>query len=78
MNHDDYGKLTYMIMNQKGMTPQAKLDMIYKASLLMVDTSWGKIDPTVVLTQERTTVETVIPKSDFDINAELDKRSKQS
>jgi len=58
MELDEYGKLTYIIMNQNGMTAQAKLDMIYKASLLMGDKSWyNPENPTVTLTQERTIVE---------------------
>jgi len=40
-------------------------------SLLMVDTSWGMIDPIVVLTQEKTTVETHIPMSQSDIDERI-------
>ena len=40
-------------------------------SLLMVDTSWGMIDPMVVLTQEKTTVETHIPMSQSDIDERI-------
>jgi len=36
-------------------------------SLLMAYTSWGMIDPMVVLTQEKTTVETHMPMSQSDI-----------
>ena len=59
MNADDYGKLTFIIMNQEGMSAQARLDLIYKASLLMGDKEWymGE-NPKVVLTQEQTVVET--------------------
>ena len=58
MNSDDYGKLTFIIMNQDGISAQAKLDLIYKSSLLMGDTEWLKGEnPKVVLTQEQTVVE---------------------
>jgi len=40
-------------------------------SLLTVDTSWGMIDPIVVLTQEKTTVETHIPMSQSDIDERI-------
>lgn len=59
MNADDYGKLTFIIMNQEGMSAQARLDLIYKASLLMGDKEWYKGEnPKVVLMQEQTVVET--------------------
>jgi len=59
MNADDYGKMTYIIMNQQGITAQSKLELIYKSSLLLDDKSWymGE-NPKVVLTQEKTIVET--------------------
>lgn len=67
MNADDYGKLTFIIMNQNGIEAQAKLDLIYKASLLMGDTEWIKGEnPKVVLTQEQTVVETTqIPQQNL-------------
>jgi hypothetical protein len=59
MNADDYGKLTFIIMNQQGMSAQSKLDLIYKSSLLMGDKEWYKGEnPKIVLTQEQTIVET--------------------
>lgn len=59
MNTDDLGKLTFIIMNQDGMTAQSRLDLIYKSSLLMGDKEWYKSEnPKVVLTQEQTIVET--------------------
>ena len=60
MNADDYGKLTYMIMNQDGMTAQARLDLIYKASLLMVDMErYNPENLKVVLTKEQIVKETI-------------------
>ena len=59
MNTDDYGKLTYIILNQKDITPQSRLELIYKASVLITDKTWYMAnDPKVVLSQEVTTVQT--------------------
>jgi len=66
MNADDYGKVTYMILNQDGMKPQARLDLIYKVSLLVVDMErYNPENLKVVLTQEKTTMETQSPEPDF-------------
>jgi hypothetical protein len=53
MNAEDYGKLTFIIMNQEGMTAQVRLDLIYKSSLLLGEIDWLKgVNPKIVLTQE--------------------------
>lgn len=66
MEADDYGKITYMIMNQEGMTAQSRLDLIYKTSLLMVDMQrYNPENLKVVLTQEKTVVETPSQDTDF-------------
>lgn len=69
MNADDLGKITFIIMNQQGISAQAKLDLIYKSSLLMGDTEWLKGEnPKVVLTQEQTVVETQPQVQSPDLN----------
>ena len=73
MNADDYGKLTFIIMNTEGITAQSKLDLIYKSSLLMGDTDWLKgVNPKVVLTQSQTVVEqpqnTQTPDQNYRVN----------
>ena len=63
MTPDDYGKITYMIINQKGITAQGKLDLIYKFSLLMGGMQgYNPENLKVVLTQEKTTQEVVHPE----------------
>lgn len=77
MHAEDYGKLTYMMMNQEGMTAQARLDMIYKASLLMVDMErYNPENLKVVLTQEKTVVETPSQEASPDFSERIhDKNS---
>lgn len=58
MTPDDYGKITFMVINQKGMTAQARLDLIYKISLLMGGMErYNPDNLKVVLTKEQTILE---------------------